>query len=423
MAVVYKQEPLTALLQELPTLIMQQQQIIADRAHDEHMFDLKVQAEKDLAKDKREYDASVDMYKDARSQAKENKKAYEALVNEFQKTGGNLGHLPELFRNEKAIKVLDDIGKIPAENYSERAEWWEAKADKIEAQKDALADKMYGDIYNAKQIMAGGRGYKGGYDPLMWDIEDIGIEAYEKEYGKADPIIQDIFKSNIGTIEKSLAELETSELSRRLSWRKGSYYEKKSGKDVGQETKRRATAWLGTRTGSAYLDSGMQNYLSLEAAKQVTNLDQPTFNKYIEAQDEIKQEVGVLYGELLGQDAKTVDDVDKNFNEYSMILKHSRADTMLGKEAEFAYYQLAVEKAYKNYQTKTGDGKARLDAIASKLFGFTGISFEEFVEQFKSKTADYLLSDFDPAQVPAASGSGSDEEWDWLDDEEFEDLK
>jgi hypothetical protein len=79
---------------------------------------------RDIKEGDREYAATVSMYQDARAEAKEAKKQYQEIKDEWRETGIGLNELNELFKTDTSLKVLKDINEIPAKNWGERAEFF-----------------------------------------------------------------------------------------------------------------------------------------------------------------------------------------------------------------------------------------------------------------------------------------------------------
>jgi hypothetical protein len=435
MAVVYNKSELGTFLEQLPNLVMQYQRVAGERAHDEAMLERKLEHEEKMFRDKQEYDANLTAYGDAKAVYRENKQALDALELQYQQTGADIGHLPEIYNTGGALEALGKITEIPAKDWAQRADYWESMADQLETKHDRLSDILYTDIAQATQIMAGGAGYLGGFNPQGWDIEDLGIEAYESKYGKASNVVEDVFRSQPGTIEASRMDLEAKEALSLQRLARASALEDQSLEKSSQDKKDISNLWFGTRVRNSKERSGLNEIEGYDNIMTIAenNNDQDTYDNALQASLQAKINLGTFYGELIGEDEKTrAQNAIANYDEFVTMQKLARYQYTQGKgisaEADFQTYQELVDAAWTHYQSISPDTvqgqeyRQRLDTIARDLLGMSKTqTFEKFVQENRKYYADNLLIDLvKNGSIDKNEIDSNVSELQWLDEFDFD---
>ena len=186
----------------------------------------------------------------------------EIIREELQKEAGgaiNIGKNVEFYQgysSKEAKKVMDDAIRNYAKElrkvqYKVIKDWMtKAKSGVIDFF-DIHRGLTHGDIRRAQNIMAGGAGQFGGKDELEWDMEDLGLKAYEQVYDKASGIVEEYFEANPAAMRTALSKLEQGELNIELLREKTGYYGR-----LGLAAKEKAVYQRRERIGK-YFQSGL----------------------------------------------------------------------------------------------------------------------------------------------------------------------
>ena len=84
----------------------------------------------------------------------------------------------------------------------------------------------------------------------------------------------------------------------------------------------------------------------------------------------------------------------------------------LTSEGDFTYFESFIEDAWETYQTKDADTQKELDEIASQIFGFSRMTFREFVGEYSKYRTDFILGSF-PPNADIIGENDDDDEIDW----------
>ena len=177
---------------------------------------LKISTERDIREKSLELEASKTLYAENQKILSDNRTKLDSLETKYHEAVGSIDNLDEIYHGS-GKDVTMDIYKGEATNYQARADQAQLNNVAIENKINALQNVLFTDINRAKQIMAGGAGPRGGDIPGKWDSADLGIVAYEAQYGKASPTVQLLFQNNPGVMMKSLSDLKKSKTALELS--------------------------------------------------------------------------------------------------------------------------------------------------------------------------------------------------------------
>jgi hypothetical protein len=403
MAVVYKKSELGSFLEELPNLILQFRKQSQDLQFQKDILEDKQEHDLKMQKDSQNFQAELSLYKDAKEEEREARNNLEDLIVDYQSTGADIGQLNELFRTDGALKILDNINEIPAKDYSRRAEHFNNKAEIHNKKSDILKDVLYGDIFKAQQIAAGGRpglGYTGGLHSDRWDMGDINYDAYVAEYGE-NPIVKTYFEKIPGSLRASLNELEMSEVRIQQLADEAKKDRSLAGETEIEKRESDANKWLGNIIYHGSIDSGLNDYyMAIGITENPGDYEDEAVTNAKNAIPQIKASIGTDVAQLTGAAVDETMGIDEQieslFSMYEKAHVHGtgRYETGLKNtgEASYDYLEGIIEDGWANYQTKDHATRKELDKAAQRLFGYTRKTFAEFVQEYNKYRTDILLT-------------------------------
>jgi len=379
----------------------------------------------------REYQATISMYQDAKQEERDARLAYEKVEDAWVESGLGLTSLSEMFKTDQSLKVLEDLNEIPAKDFKQREQYFSDKAYNLERKTDILEGILHGDIRRAQNIMAGGAGQFGGKDKLEWDVEDLGLKAYEQVYDKASGIVEEYYKANPAAMRTALATLQKGELNIELLREKTGYYGK-----LGLAADEKAVFQRREKLGK-YFQSGLaiseersglnkynqQNSLLAQMMDEADAYDESDISEKTQMVVEAREEIGLKFGSLMGDRDLTDAEKSAYFEQYREMHKLSRSKTAthLGviSDPDFVPYWDAIETAYATYQAEKDSGrKAGLEQAAQQMFGFHE-SFDEFVGRVLEYKTEYMLA---PFKANGQLGGDDDDIVRDLEDKEWDDI-
>tara|TARA_R100000808_G_C2154709_1_gene165950 strand:- start:7113 stop:8432 length:1320 start_codon:yes stop_codon:yes gene_type:complete len=411
MAIVYEKSDLGIFLEQLPQLLMQyysaqgeREREAAERKAVQERFDAKLQHEKDLIEDRNELEANLLHYKDMKDEYRDNERLLEELTNTYLASGAEIEDLNELFRTNESLKVLENLSTIQADDYAKKAEYYSDKADNAEIKIEQLKEVIYGDILKAKQLIQGGdpeAGYTGGDDPEAWDIGDIDYNVYKSLYGE-NPIIENLYKNVPGELTKSLNILEAGRVSKEYDEARTESWKSKKTDETVDEKEDKSRLYVMTRVNNAYRESGLQGFdthaLVVKAPEGEYTADSVEYSqqKQVEIQEGIAYAISRIRDEVFPIDPiERSEYVSKVFQEYISAHEASvpvyNQGTGLISDSDFTYFEGFIEDAWDTYKDKDPDARKELDEITQRLFGYTRMTFEEFVSEYRSFRTDLIL--------------------------------
>ena len=404
MAVEYRKSAWAELAEELPELILRYQQLDKDRAFQRLILEDKQEHQKSMTANSQNFQSEVSMYRDAKAEESANAREYRNLESSYRETGGDLEALNELYKSSDAIKVLDDISTVAANDYKTRAEYYGNKAQNHLVKSEILKEALYGDIFRAKQIISGGRGPAGGHIPGLWDIGDINYPAYVEMYGP-NPLVEKFYKNVPGGVEQSLASLQLAELNKKI----------KQGKlvsDIGQQSSAKektegdeANLYLGTRIKDSAINTRLNDWYTYQGVlSKPSDYTEDTIENAEAASIKIENQIGKDLAFLIGTEydpSLSIEDQTSGlFRMFQDAHKHAvgRAESHLGVLAlpSFGHFESMIEDAYRNYQLKNQSERKEFNAVASRIFGFDPrLSFQQFVDNYEKYRDDALFQDLE----------------------------
>ena len=371
----------------------------------------KFKLQEKLRREDREYTAAISMYQDAKKEAIDAEKQYNRIEDSWRESGLSLSSLNEMFKTDESLKVLKNINEIPAEDWKQRTQHFSDKASNLKRKADIIGNELFGDIRKAKNILAGGAGYAGGTDVQTWDPKDLGFEAYQKTYpgDKTTDIVKEFFDVNPGLLESSLAKLQKQQLDFMSLREKLGYYNRLGEKATSDQLaikKDYIQRSFSSQLNSAKHRSGLKDVKDKQwRAAQLTDAWDGS-DKDMKADIEttelealnLAEDVGRLYGFLLGDSNINSDNAMKLYKEYESIHELARSTTAVRQgvisEPDFMPYWDSIDRAYNTWNKQEDPSKkAALEQTARNLFGFYG-DFEEFYQETRKNKADYLMSPF-----------------------------
>jgi hypothetical protein len=394
---------------------------------------LSMEMREDLTERGYEIEAGKSMYNENMKIYQDAQKSLELLETEYHKAVGDVSALGKLYK-ASGNEVVRDIYQGEATDYSARADVAYSNAQQIKDQITTLQGTLYGDIKKAQNIMAGGAGFKGGVSPTEWDPGDLGLIAYEIQYGEASPTIQSLFKNNIGSVNESLLKLRKTEQTFDLTEMKMEYYEDKSTAAKVQAETDKAELMFGTISNSSLKTSGVQNLQALQIA--AANLDPAEVAKIgsnNQAQFTLTKSIGSDFSKLIGRDVKPENypDIADEYIEMHN-LGTGDAQTGMGQTAygNWSAYKGYVDDAASQYAEAVASGdteKARiLNDLAIKYFGMPpGVGLTQFAADIDNQFSRTVLATFntdgliDSKEIPIKNNplDSDNREWEDLLDE------
>jgi len=427
--IVVEESALGRFLDELPGLILQYKQL--EYAQEERALERGLRRE--LTEKGYEIEAGKSMYNENMKIYSDAQQSLELLETEYHKAVGDVSSLGELYK-AAGDEVVRDVYQGEATDYSARADWALNNAQQIKSQITTLQESLYGDVKRAENIMAGGAGFRGGVSEAEWDLGDLGLVAYEIEYGEASPTVQSLFKNNLGAVSESLSKLRKTEQTFGLTEQKIQYYESKTQAQQVQSENDKAELMFGTLSNSSKKTSDMQNLQALQIAE--ANYDENTDAATVAANEQgqfaIYKSIGGEFSKLIGRDVKP-EDYPEITEEYIEMqnLGSGDAASLMGQTAygNWSAFKGYVDDAAKEYisAVQAGDSeKARiLNELAQKYFGMPpGVSLTQFAadvgEQFSNTLLaslgqnDLITAPSDPTITDTTNIINPDDEWEGL---------
>ena len=373
---------------------------------------LKISTDRDIREKSLELEASKTLYAENQKILSDNRTKLDNLETKYHEAVGSIDNLDEIYHGS-GKDVTVDIYKGEATNYQARADQAQLNNVAIENKINALQNVLFTDINRAKQIMAGGAGPRGGSIPDEWDSADLGIVAYEAEYGEASPTVQLLFQNNPGAMMKSLSDLKKSETALELSKSKTEYYGAK-GVERGKKVVELA---FGTVIKSASLDSGKSDYdiLTLTSSQFDENTTPEDIKSNKQNKFKIINQVGEeLFEQLLNQNISKSEHpnlVQEYFNMYDHATKDYEAGLGVTAEANYGPYLEYLKLAKDNYVEaikKDDDNlKRRLNALARKYLGMPyGAELHVFVKDMEGHFNEKVLSELNIIENPYGPPTG-----------------
>ena len=396
---VVEESALGRFLDELPSLILQYKQMEyaqAERATER-------QLKRELIEKGYEIEAGKSMYNENMKIYSAAEQSLQLLETEYHKAVGDVDSLGELY-TAAGNEVVRDVYEGKATDYSARADWAYNNAQQIKGQIETLQGTLYGDIKRAENIMAGGAGFRGGVSAEEWDPADLGIVAYELQYGEASPTVQSLFKNNLGAVSESLSKLRKTEQTFGLAEQKIQYYESKTQAEKVQSENDKAELMFGTLSNSSKKTSAMQNLQGLQIAE--ANYDENTDAATVDANEQgqfaIYKAIGGEFSKLIGRDVDP-EDYPAITEEYIEMqnLGSGDAASLMGQTAygNWSAFKGYVDDAAREYvaaiQANDTEKVRILNELAQKYFGMPpGVSLTQFAADVGDQYSKTLLATF-----------------------------
>ena len=200
----------------------------------------------DIIQAKLQLELERDNYVESKRNAQKWEDAVETITEQFGDTGVSLDLLnKELGDHSEAYSVLDSLNKLETTSYSERAKYYNTKADVYKERYQTIDNVMDNQIGLAKKIQQGGIIKPVlGDSPDQWDIEDITEPALRRHLGlkEGEPtpeIAKAYFESNPQLTNENLMKL-TRELSTQT------YYDDRNQSKKEADLKAEGTSYFNT---------------------------------------------------------------------------------------------------------------------------------------------------------------------------------
>ena len=413
MAVVYKEHPLASFLRELPTLVLQYKQQMDERDYQERMYEKKLKADERIRAADRLYTANLEHYKEAKLESGNAEKQYDAAMEALQTTGANLELVNELLQTTGAKQLLS-LSQIDAQNYALKAETHAANAEYYDERTKVLKDVLYDEVAKASAVMSGGDpalGKKAGGDPLAWDPADFGFQAFSKMFPLADDagdidktkhaIAESVFLARPDISGKSAATFQAADIVNSLNIAKKDALDAEDAQDKATEEANIAREFFATSITNSDSFSGRSEYYqyTIQAANVDGNYDDQTVENAKEYAHETMMKMATDIAELRGLSApETIEQANiiyKPFDEVHQAALGRYATGGIGQSKEdYTYFQEFASEVYRNYITKSDVKKKELDRIARDIFGYTGITFEEYYKNLDSHVDSILIENY-----------------------------
>ena len=397
--IVVEESALGRFLDELPSLILQYKQMEyaqAERATER-------QLKRELIEKGYEIEAGKSMYNENMKIYSAAEQSLQLLETEYHKAVGDVSSLGELYK-AAGNEVVRDVYEGEATDYSARADWAYDNAQQIKGQIETLQGSLYGDIKRAENIIAGGAGFRGGVSAEEWDPADLGIVAYELQYGEASPTVQSLFKNNLGAVTESLTRLRKTEQTFGLTEQKIQYYESKTQAEKVQSENDKAELMFGTLSNSSKKTSEMQNLQALQIAEANydVNTDAATRAANEQGQFAIYKAIGGEFSKLIGRDVDPGDypEITQEYIEMQN-LGSGDAASLMGQTAygNWSAFKGYVDDAAREYvaaiQANDTEKVRILNELAQKYFGMPpGVSLTQFAADVGDQYSKTLLATF-----------------------------
>tara|TARA_R100000808_G_scaffold6268_2_gene18754 strand:+ start:514 stop:1836 length:1323 start_codon:yes stop_codon:yes gene_type:complete len=400
--IVVERSPLAEFLDEMPSLIMQYKQMqmaqeerIADREYRERMANKSIELE-----------ASKSLYKEAVSEYNKLDSALMALENKYSEAVGSVDNLGEMYKGS-GLDVVTDIYKGEATNYQARADNALENIQALKNKINIVQGSLYGDVKRVQNIMAGGAGFEGGASAEGWDLGDLGLLAYETQFGESSPTVKAMFKNNPGMMTSSLASLQKTEEAMKLSKEKRQYYSDKDANAKEISARSEAELTFGSLIGSSAITSGKQQFDGLSMIE--ANFDDTTTeddkSKVANSKNALRTQIGkdfaFLLGDLVSEDMYF--DYSEDYFEMHNLAKGQSAvrqgRTAYGNWSIFNNY---VQKANANYINAIQSGDTNkalmLNQMAIKYFGMPDskdVQLSTFANDMNKHFSKTILAGFE----------------------------
>lgn len=366
------------------------------------------QYEREIYKNKINLQHEMQAHKDAKNAELLSGNRLAIIEAEYRETGLDLEKLNDELRSDGAIQVLKNISEYDATDIKGRTALLNQQAQQHEVKYKAIADLIYGDIHDAKQILGGGAGFEGGTDPTGWDKGDLTEKAYRMYKGLKDddPTTPDIdereptpskvaeyFEANPGEVETSLAILQGTK-------GKLDYYEKQR-EEIGRVNSQQSLAQLLT---TAKSNTGLPSIAQIEGFDlQDKWPDSWTKDQIAEAKTNIatnKAQISQQYAMAIGQmnlyNATPENERNKWYEDYKdiHILAKATAATYQGviSPPNFAPFYDAVREGYEYYKEADPSIQPTILAAAKTVFGFDHLSYEGFFHHVSANYSNVVLT-------------------------------
>tara|TARA_R100000742_G_C4276298_1_gene97264 strand:- start:448 stop:1683 length:1236 start_codon:yes stop_codon:yes gene_type:complete len=383
--ITYEKTGLGEFLERLPSLLLEYQKT-----------KWSMEQEEKIRKDDREYKAAVSMYSDAKELYKSSRQQLDVLEKEYLKTGLNMDSLNETYKTA-GIDLIDTIYKGEMTNWEGRANHYGKLTEIIGAKVNEIEGILYNDVAQAKQIMLGGGIMgSGAGDPNKWDREDLGVDAYIQTFGEPSQATRDYFAANPGTITTQLQKLEGTRLLNTTR-----------DTNLVIKTQKNSEQFLGRYTVSAAGTSQLNDFYNMEEIKHGYNsktpgIDLPMYENAIKAQNNIQVNIALEFSELLGEEVDGQAFPLKYFEAYEQMHLASKpsVETGAGEQGlrDFAPLVQNALKSYSYYVDLINNGETakakRIELLAQKYYGFSAMSFQQYVTSLNDHFSQYTLIPF-----------------------------
>ena len=336
----------------------------------------------DIIQAKLQLELERDNYVESKRNAQKWEDAVETITEQFGDTGVSLDLLnKELGDHSEAYSVLDSLNKLETTSYSERAKYYNTKADVYKERYQTIDNVMDNQIGLAKKIQQGGIIKPVlGDSPDQWDIEDITEPALRRHLGlkEGEPtpeIAKAYFESNPQLTNENLMKL-TRELSTQT------YYDDRNQSKKEADLKAEGTSYFNRRLINAKTTSAFDQILVGEALLDPGNkeLFEETYTTEQQRQDYenniilLTGKFGVEFGTMIGaQDA--TENPAAYYNQYKILSNQASYETQKRiagaiAEPDYTAYNIAVQQTYENYLAKdTKADKEIIVRLAQKYLG------------------------------------------------------
>lgn len=367
----------------------------------------------DIIQAKLQLELERDNYVESKRNAQKWEDAVETITEQFGDTGVSLDLLnKELGDHSEAYSVLDSLNKLETTSYSERAKYYNTKADVYKERYQTIDNVMDNQIGLAKKIQQGGIIKPVlGDSPDQWDIEDITEPALRRHLGlkEGEPtpeIAKAYFESNPQLTNENLMKL-TRELSTQT------YYDDRNQSKKEADLKAEGTSYFNRRLINAKTTSAFDQILVGEALLDPGNkeLFEETYTTEQQRQDYenniilLTGKFGVEFGTMIGaQDA--TENPAAYYNQYKILSNQASYETQKRiagaiAEPDYTAYNIAVQQTYENYLAKdTKADKEIIVRLAQKYLGMPpNMSMEEFMNYHNKFYSAFALSGFQPSSI------------------------
>lgn len=370
----------------------------------------------DEARIERELRAETDHYNDA-------KRAYdqvELLLDEkeaaWQQTGMSLDGLYGEDITSSSLELAELFSTFEADQYKEKGDYYDQLAEVSKDKIDHINELLSGVIRKgALFVEAGGDRGKGYGDPLMWDIEDLGYDAFAEQYPDLSDtekrIAREWYEANAPVVSAKVRDMQTGELSKAKIEATTNYYENQAAENKLKNEKAGAIDFFNRRLNKIKISvnfdgiAGLKQQILDPASYNIDTTTDAGKKKYDsinlalnKAEAQIALDFSYLIGEASAGEAQPDVYLEKFRSMYESARGQYASPTALVAGGDYADFNYYLDLAYEHYKGADTSNLTKIERLAKVYFGIPeNMDFKDFVTYSKMYYNASIFGDFESA--------------------------